>query len=109
MTNTNGENEGSGAMHCSTAADWKVKSEKHAEPTLLPCPFCGGPAEVRAWNGFEKFSSDESYPFGVMFVVGCAQALSGPDLTCQIQPHTNGFLTPQLAADKWNTRFNSCR
>lgn len=53
---------------------------------LLPCPFCGGPAEVikDMAQGFEAFCANIAEPDCTARIVGCA--------------------TPEEAAGRWNKR-----
>jgi hypothetical protein len=77
---------------------------RYETPAMLPCPFCGGPATVMAYGGFEDFSEQSEYPYGSFFTVGCGQAMSGRKPHCQIQPRTHGYITPSVAAIVWNDR-----
>lgn len=59
--------------------------------TLLPCPFCGGPARC-----FVKYPSNPSLGYRVM----CDAA--GDDV-CGIEPHED-FVTEAGAVAAWNRR-----
>jgi hypothetical protein len=75
---------------------------KYEVPIMLPCPFCGGKASIRTRGGWEEFDPQKEYDFGdYWFTAGCGSSI--PD--CDVQPRTNGYLTPQTAAEIWNRRL----
>lgn len=53
---------------------------------LIPCPFCGGKAEVTEYNG--GFAA-----------VGCSNG------RCYMHPHAFGFPSVDDAVEKWNRRY----
>jgi non-ribosomal peptide synthetase component E (peptide arylation enzyme) len=62
--------------------------------TLLPCPFCGGPAEVSTGrpNGSGRTKT------GVLFAVGCSSE------DCLVDPMTRYLTDLDLAITYWNAR-----
>lgn len=57
------------------------------DPSLLPCPFCGSPAEIEFWHGGKPSKRH----------VSCSS------LDCEVSPGITGE-TKRKAIKKWNTR-----
>lgn len=68
-----------------------LPAEESADPALLPCPFCGGPAEIRPWHGGKPTKK----------MVSCAEP-------CDVGPQVTGE-TRKEAIQKWNTRTDPAR
>lgn len=64
-------------------------TDTSSDAEMLPCPFCGGPAEMEPWHGG---GPDKQ-------LVSCA----GFADTCNVGPSTTGE-TPAEAIAAWNTR-----
>ena len=60
---------------------------------ILPCPFCGGPAEV------EQVGVGDEY---VTFTVGCNE--SGGTIECMGYQSLSTYPTRKAAIAAWNTR-----
>ena len=59
---------------------------KTYESQLMPCPFCGGKAELQIYYGRYRVRCWQSVP------------------TCMTPVKTMGYLTPEEAIKAWNTR-----
>jgi hypothetical protein len=64
-----------------------------SEPTLKPCPWCGGPAEI--------IPRDDEQEMIEKFFVACR------GIECEIWPESNLCEDEQTAADVWNRRAHS--
>lgn len=61
---------------------------------LLPCPWCGGKAEIE----FIDYCGDHEIN---EYSVICSER---DESICDVQPHTSGWSKPELAIKAWNTR-----
>lgn len=60
---------------------------------LLPCPFCGSPADIEPWHGGKPTKQ----------LVSCGAPHNGEGEVCSVSPLVTGE-TPEEAAGKWNQR-----
>lgn len=65
----------------------KLMQAPRIDPDALPCPFCGGPADIQFWHGGGPSKR----------MLRCA------DNGCDVQPRVTGA-TRKVALEKWNYR-----
>ena len=66
---------------------------------LLPCPFCGGKAELH----YEAAYDDDYGSMPDCWWVGCSNGMPGTH-GCNVLVQTGLFLSKEKAIDTWNTR-----
>jgi hypothetical protein len=66
-----------------------------APDELLPCPFCGGKAEIK---DARKFLVVSKFSYIIPYSVGCSNK------KCDVKPYTEYSSTEQEAIDAWNRR-----
>lgn len=68
-----------------------------AEIKLLPCPFCGGEANIGKRTYTDKTVAEQEWPQATFYFVACA--------VCTAQTDTlRGCLSEDVAAERWNRR-----
>lgn len=67
----------------------RLSRSPERDPSLKPCPFCGGAAEIEFWHGGKPSKR----------MVSC----SNGNETCEVAPQVTGE-TKREAIEKWNQR-----